>query len=62
MTETSEDTIASALIAIDLGLGQLTNRTMVTSAEVTDLLLDLRALLTSADDDSPEPVAVAGAL
>ena len=58
MTETTEDTIANALIAIDEGLGQLASRNMVTTAEVTDMLLDLRTLLTSLEDDGAvEPVA-----
>lgn len=58
MTETTEDTIANALIAIDEGLGQLASRNMVTTAEVTDMLLDLRTLLTALeDDDVAEPVA-----
>ncbi len=58
MTETTEDTIANALIAIDEGLGQLASRNMVTTAEVTDMLLDLRTLLTTLEDDGAvEPVA-----
>lgn len=37
--------IAEALAVIDAGLGGLTDRTLVSSDEVTDLLLDVRALL-----------------
>ncbi len=38
--------IAEALAVIDAGLGGLTDRKLVSSDEVTDLLLDVRALLT----------------
>lgn len=37
--------IAEALAMIDAGLGGLTTRRLVSSDEVTDLLLDVRALL-----------------
>ncbi len=36
---------AEALAMIDAGLGGLTTRKLVSSDEVTDLLLDVRALL-----------------
>lgn len=39
--------IAEALAVIDAGLGGLTDRTLVSSDEVTDLLLDVRALLST---------------
>lgn len=39
--------IAEALAVIDAGLGGLTDRTLVSSDEVTDLLLDVRALLSA---------------
>jgi len=61
MTDISEDTIANALIAIDEGLGQFASRNMVTTAEVTDLLLDLRTLLTTVEEDGvvdPVPAGV----
>ena len=43
MSEPSEVTRAIALI--DGGLGTLVDRQLVSSSEVTDLLLDVRALL-----------------
>jgi hypothetical protein len=55
MTETHEETIAEALALIDTQLGTLNTRNLVPSAEVTDVLLDLRALLAG-QHDVPEPV------
>lgn len=55
MTEVEEIEITSieeALALIDAGLGVLTDRQLVSTAEVTDLLLDVRSLLSS------EPTAV----
>ncbi len=39
-------TIEDALALIDQGLGGLTERQLVSTAEVTDLLLDVRSLLS----------------
>lgn len=39
-------TIEEALALIDEGLGGLTERQLVSASEVTDLLLDVRALLS----------------
>ncbi len=39
--------VAEALALIDAGLGGLTTRKLVSSDEVTDLLLDVRALLST---------------
>lgn len=48
MTEVKEPTsIEEALGIIDAGLGGMTERELVSTAEVTDLLLDVRALLSS---------------
>jgi len=48
MTETEErDTIAEALEIIDRGLGEMFHRELVSSAEVADLLLDVRTVLTA---------------
>jgi hypothetical protein len=47
--------ISKALSLVDEGLGTLVDRQLVSAAEVTDLLLDLRALL-AAMDTTPEPV------
>jgi len=57
MTETeAQDTIAEALAIIDRGLGEMFHRELVSSAEVADLLLDVRTLLTAeAVEDLPEP-------
>jgi hypothetical protein len=49
MTETQElDGIAEALAIIDRGLGEMVHRELVSTDEVADLLLDVRALLTAA--------------
>ncbi len=46
MTEVQErESIEEALEMIDAGLGGLTDRRLVSSDEITDLLLDVRALL-----------------
>jgi len=48
MTEVLEPTeIAEALAIIDAGLGGLTARRLVSADEVTDLLLDVRAILST---------------
>lgn len=39
--------LAEALAIIDAGLGTLTDRRLVSADEVTDLLLDVRALLSN---------------
>lgn len=50
MTETIEtqdlDTITEALTIIDRALGQMLHRELVSTDEVSDLLLDVRTLLT----------------
>ena len=45
MTETNE-AVAEALSVIDKALAQMLRRELVTSGEVTDVLLDVRSLLT----------------
>lgn len=46
MTETQElDTIGEALALIDQGLGDMQHRSLVSTNEVADLLLDVRSLL-----------------
>jgi hypothetical protein len=50
MTETAEfDTVAEALALIDRGLGDMVHRELVSSDEVADLLLDVRALLSASE-------------
>jgi hypothetical protein len=39
--------ISAALQIIDAGLGDMTDRELVSTAEMTNLLLDVRALLSS---------------
>ena len=39
--------IAEALVLIDRGLGHMQHRELVSTDEVSDLLLDVRGLLTS---------------
>jgi hypothetical protein len=47
MTETRDrETILEALALIDRGLGDISERSLVSSAEIADLLLDVRSLLT----------------
>ena len=62
MTETSETTvITEALAVIDKELLHLAARDMVTASDVTNLLLDLRLLLSPAGEaaaPSPEPQPV----
>lgn len=42
--------IAEALALIDAGLGGLSERNLVSASEVTDLLLDVRSLLSDKAD------------
>lgn len=50
MTETHDsDTITEAVALIDRGLGDIAERTLVSSSEIADLLLDVRSLLTRVD-------------
>ncbi|MBT8240403.1 MAG: hypothetical protein KJN63_04185 [Acidimicrobiia bacterium] len=57
MTEVLEPTeIAEALAIIDAGLGGLTARKLVSADEVTDLLLDVRAILSTPPTGELEPV------
>ncbi len=49
MPQTFETVITEALTVIDRSLPQLASRELVSSAEMSDLLLDLRLLLMSAD-------------
>jgi len=46
MTETNEAVIHEALGVIDKALAQMMSRELVSSGEVTDVLLDVRSLLT----------------
>lgn len=56
MTQTYEsEQIDEALAIIDRGLREMVARELVSTAEVADLLLDVRSLLTS----SSEPVGAA---
>ena len=57
MTDTREPkVIIDALAIIDRGLSEMVHRELVSSDEVSDLLLDVRALLAASEPD-PEPVA-----
>lgn len=50
MTETRDtETISEVLALIDRGLGDISERSLVSSAEIADLLLDVRTLLTRDD-------------
>ena len=46
MTDTNEAVIAEALGVIDKALAQMLRRELVSSGEVTDVLLDVHTLLT----------------
>lgn len=49
MTQTVDhEVISEAVAVIDRALAQLLHRELVSTAEMSDLLLDLRTLLTSA--------------
>lgn len=59
MTETTTRNIDEALKLIDAGLGRTMSRELMSTAEVTDLLLDLRTVLSNASvADTPieEPI------
>lgn len=50
MTEERDaETINEAVALIDRGLGDIAERSLVSSAEIADLLLDVRSLLTRVD-------------
>ena len=59
MTETTQErdteVITEALALIDAGLGTLMDRTLVSSDEVTDLLLDVRTLLSKPSQELVSP-------
>jgi hypothetical protein len=58
MTETTvKDVISEALAVIDRSLGEMQHRELVSSSEVSDLLLDLRLLLMSASEPASAPSA-----
>lgn len=46
MTETTEAVVTEAVRVIDKALGQMMTRELVSAGEVTDVLLDVRSLLT----------------
>ena len=46
MTETTDAVINEALAVIDKALSQMLTRELVSSGEITDVLLDVRSLLT----------------
>jgi hypothetical protein len=53
------EAIVEALAIIDQSLGQLHTRELVSSSEVSDVLLDVRSLLAALElDDLDEPVDV----
>lgn len=63
MTEVQD--VNAALEIIDAGLGVMTDRELVSTAEVTDLLLDVRALLSTstnvaASAEVPVPASTEG--
>lgn len=46
MTETNDAVINEALSVIDKALAQMMRRELVSAGEITDVLLDVRSLLT----------------
>ena len=57
MTDTNDAVIHEALTVIDKALSQMMSRELVSSGEVTDVLLDVRSLLTLPAAAQGEPVA-----
>jgi hypothetical protein len=51
-SESQDAVIAEALAVIDQALGRVSNRDVVSSVEVADLLLDVRTLLTAVPAES----------
>ena len=64
VSETLEkvEAISQALEIIDRGLGAMHTRELVSTSEVSDLLLDMRSILTAADlahlDELEEAITV----
>ena len=60
MIESNEAVIQEALSVIDKALGQMMSRELVSSGEITDVLLDVRSLLTlpAAGVAEPQPTTV----
>lgn len=56
MTETTDAVIHEALSVIDKALSQMMSRELVSSGEITDVLLDVRMLLTMPQHAVPAPV------
>ena len=56
MTETTDAVIHEALSVIDKALSQMMSRELVSSGEITDVLLDVRSLLTMPQAALPAPV------
>lgn len=56
MTETVavDETISEALALIDRGLGDMQHRELVSTDEVSDLLLDVRVLLATPGTDEDQ--------
>ena len=54
MTDTLErEVIHEAMILIDQGLGDINSRSLMSTDEVANLLLDLRMALSAADVETP---------
>ncbi|MFT3855810.1 MAG: hypothetical protein QM733_24255 [Ilumatobacteraceae bacterium] len=60
MTETPDAVISEALGVIDKALSQMMTRELVSTGEITDVLLDVRSLLTmptsATEPAEPTPV------
>ena len=56
MTETTDAVIHEALSVIDKALSQMMSRELVSSGEITNVLLDVRTLLTMPQHAVPAPV------
>lgn len=59
---TDAPVITEALTVIDRSLAQLAGRELISAAEMSDLLLDLRLLLMAADPGPADAVVGEGAL
>ena len=55
MTEIRDINIDEAVALIDNGLGLMTSRELMSAAEMSDLLLDVRMLLMAAAEEAERP-------
>ena len=54
VTATMDDTIKDLLTLIERGLGEMSDRQLVSTSEVSDLLLDMRGLVMHLEPEKKE--------